>query len=174
MEDDILITNDDVFDKYIKTSLLTGIRILSYALYGNVNKNDKNEPKPKHVITYPDDNIEVAFYKNLITSFSYYRKEVFERVGLFNKSFNIWGQLEFILEASKKGVATPYWWFPDINRSWNFISTIEHDDKFEFDQRMSNLGLINFQKKHKYNPLQVPEMDLEKIKYSLKVFHHLR
>ena len=174
MEDDILITDEDVFDKYIKTSVLTGIKFLSYALHGNTNKNDKNDPKPRQVISYPEDNIEVAFYKTLITSFSYYRREIFEKTGLFNKSFNIWGQLEFVLEASKRGVATPYWWFPDINRSWNYISSIDHNDKLEIDQRMSNLGLINFQKKYKFSPFNVPEMDLEKIKYSLKVFHHLR
>ena len=70
MEDDVLIKDDSVFERYIKASEVSGIKHLSYALQGPANRKDSkgfstleeraatdnlNEPNPKTVLYYEND-----------------------------------------------------------------------------------------------------------------------
>ena len=195
MEDDVLIKDENVFDQYIKTSVLTGIKHLNYALQGPANrkgaqgfntleeraKQDVNgDPNPRQVVTYPDG-VEVALYPNSVGSFSYYNREVIEKIGLFDKVYkNAWEHVDHTLEAFKNGFTTPYWWFADINKSWDFIEDIENSienstiARSETWKQNYKRGVEHFTKKHKYAPTHIPDLEPTKVSQVLNTLYQFR
>lgn len=195
MEDDVLIKNEKVFDQYIQTSILTGVKHLNYGLQGPANKKgaqgfstlqeraaqgELTEPNPRQIISYPD-NVELALYPNCVGSFSYYNREVLEKIGLFDSFYkNAWEHVDHTMEAFKKGFTTPYWWFADINKSWEYVtdiedciinSTIARSDEW---QKNYELGYLHFKNKHKFGPTEVPDFTPEKVTQQLNVLYQLR
>lgn len=184
MEDDILIQDENVFDKYIQSSLYTGIKHLNYALQGPANKKGSKgfenledrakqenltEPNPRHVVKYTDD-IQIALYPNSVGAFSYYQREALEGTGLFDDFYkNAWEHVDHTLMAYKKGYTTPYWWFADINESWKYIkdiegcienSTIGHTDEWKENFQR---GAKHFFQKHGAGPTQMPDTKPEQL-----------
>ena len=195
MEDDVLIKDENVFDKYIKTSVVTGIKHLNYALQGPANKkgaqgfdnledrakqDDLTEPNPRQIVKYTDD-IEIALYPNSVGAFSYYNREVLEKIGLFDEVYkNAWEHVDHTLEAYKNGFTTPYWWFADINKSWEYISdiegtiqnsTISHTDTWHKNYQN---GFLHFKKKHKYGPTEIPDFKPEVVTGVLNTLYQFR
>ena len=195
MEDDVLIKDENVFDKYIKTSVVTGIKHLNYALQGPANKkgaqgfdnledrakqDDLTEPNPRQIVKYTDD-IEIALYPNSVGAFSYYNREVLEKIGLFDEVYkNAWEHVDHTLEAYKNGFTTPYWWFADINKSWEYISDIEgtiqnstiaHTDTWHKNYQN---GFLHFKKKHKYGPTEIPDFKPEVVTGVLNTLYQFR
>jgi hypothetical protein len=195
MEDDILIKDENVFNQYIKTSVLTGIKHFNYALQGPANKkgskgfdsleeraklNNLTEPNPRQIVTYPDG-VEVALYPNSVGSFSYYNREVIEKIGLFDKVYkNAWEHVDHTLEAYKNGFTTPYWWFADINKSWDYIEDIENSienstiARSETWKQNYKRGLEHFTKKHKFAPTMIPDLDPPKVSQVLNTLYQFR
>jgi len=188
IEDDILLQDGTVFDKYIQTSLATGIKHLNYALQGPANKKgakgfenleeraqqeNLTDPNPRQVIKYPDG-FEIALYPNCVGAFSYYQREALESVGGFDEFYkNAWEHVDHTMEAFKKGLTTPYWWFADINESWKYIkdiegcienSTIGHTDAWKEN---FNRGFIHFKKKYGFGPTEVPDSKPEQVQHVL-------
>jgi len=191
IEDDILIQDEEVFDKYIKTSLNTGVKHLNYALQGPANKkgskgfenleerakhDDLTDPNPRRITKYPGG-YEIAMYPNSVGAFSYYQREVLEKIGGFDKVFkNAWEHVDHTMEAFKQGFTTPYWWFADINESWKYIkdiegcienSTIAHTDEWNENYKR---GYLHFKKKHGFGPTEVPDTKPEHLE---NVLNHL-
>ena len=195
IEDDILIQSDEVFDKYIKASLYSGIKHLNYALHGPANKKGAKgfenldergqqdyltEPNPKQIIKYTDD-IQIALYPNCVGAFSYYQREVLETIGLFDEFYkNAWEHVDHTMKAYQKGFTTPYWWFADIGESWKYIkdiegsrqnSTISHDDKWSENFKR---GMRHFYNKFGAAPTRVPDVNPELVKQNLNYLFHNR
>lgn len=191
IEDDILIQDEEVFDKYIKTSLNTGVKHLNYALQGPANKKGAEgfnnlderakqdhltEPNPRQITKYPDG-YEIAMYPNSVGAFSYYQREVLEKIGGFDKVYkNAWEHVDHTMEAFKQGFTTPYWWFADINESWKYIkdiegcienSTIGHTPEWHQNYQT---GYLHFKKKHGFGPTEVPDSKPEQLQ---NVLNHL-
>ena len=195
MEDDVLIKNAKVFDQYIQTSILSGVKHLNYALQGPANKKgakgftnleeralqgELTEPNPRQIVTYPDK-VEIALYPNCVGSFSYYNREVLEKIGFFDAFYkNAWEHVDHTMEAFKKGYTTPYWWFADINKSWEYITDIEgcieNSTIARSDQWKKNyeLGLQHFKNKHKFGPTEVPDFPPEKVTQMLNTLYQMR
>lgn len=195
IEDDVLIQDENVFDKYIKTSLHSGIKHLNYGLQGPANKKgaksfntleerskqeNLTEPNPRHIVKYNDD-IEVALYPNCVGAFSYYQREVLEKIGGFDPYYkNAWEHVDHTLMAFKNKFTTPYWWFADIADSGKYIkdiegcienSTISHTETWKEN---FTKGAEHFRKKHKYTPTQVPDTNPEGLKQILNYLFHNR
>lgn len=182
MEDDVLIKDENVFDQYIKTSINTGIKHLNYALQGPANRKGyqsfntlderakmevDNDPNPREIVKYSDD-IEVALYPNCVGSFSYYQREVLETIGGFDSVYkNAWEHVDHTVTAFKNGFTTPFWWFADINKSWNYIDDIENCiaestiGRTPEWQANSVKGFKHFEKKHGMGPTQIPDTSKE-------------
>ncbi|KFC49341.1 hypothetical protein GY12_09025 [Micrococcus luteus] len=61
IEDDIYLTDDRVFDKYIEASKTSGVQHFNYSQHGLLNKTpDKRQPNPNALARYGQ--VEVAFY----------------------------------------------------------------------------------------------------------------
>jgi GT2 family glycosyltransferase len=195
IEDDILIEDPSVFDKYIQSSLMTGIKHLNYALQGPANKKgaqgfenledrakqaDLTEPNPRQIIKYPDG-VEIALYPNAVGAFSYYQREALESIGGFDEVYkNAWEHVDHTMEAFRKGLTTPYWWFADINESWKYIkdiegcienSTIGHTPEWNENYRR---GFLHFKKKFGYGPTEIPDSKPEQVQNVLTFLYQNR
>jgi GT2 family glycosyltransferase len=195
MEDDVLIKDENVFDKYIQTSLHTGIKHLNYGLQGPANRKGAQgfetleeraeqdvtgDPNPREIVRYSDD-IEVSLYPNSVGAFSYYQREVLEKIGGFDRFYkNAWEHVDHTLEAFKNGYTTPYWWFADINKSWEYLedieNCIENSTIAKSDQWKENnkRGFLYFKQKHGYGPVEVPNMTKEDLHKVLTNLYQLR
>lgn len=175
IEDDILIKDEKVFEEYIKHSIVTGIKHLNFGLHGPANKKDsvaftdladrkdtKNEPNPRKIMKY-EDGVEIAFYPNSVGAFSYYQREVLENIGGFNKAYiNAWEHVEHTFQAINAHYHPSFWYFADINRSWEYLtdipnsienSTIARSDTW---QQNNHNGLKWFRKTYGLTPMEIP------------------
>jgi len=181
MEDDILIKDENVFEEYIKHSLVSGIKHLNFALHGPANKvgsqgfsdlksrkDVDGVPNPRMVIPYKNgdegnEDVRIALYPNCVGAFSYYYRPVLEDLGGFDPKFkNAWEHVEHTYQAIKKGYHPSFWYFADIDRSWEYLtdipnsieeSTIAHTDTWNTNFR---LGTDWYRKKHGMTPTETP------------------
>jgi len=178
MEDDVLIKDKNVFEAYILTSLISGIKHMNYALQGPANVKRKDgfasldgevEPNPRQVVEYPEK-IKVALYPNCVGAFSYYHRSVIQKIGLFDTNFkNAWEHVDHTLVAHLNKFTTPFWWFADVGNSYDYLdniencieeSTIRRTDSFNKDFEESTKY---FEKKHKVIPMQIQDSAPEQI-----------
>lgn len=179
IEDDMIILDDSVFDKYIQASKVSGIQHMMFAYHGPANKNgiSGGKPCPRKIIDY--GNIQIALNQHCVGSFCFYTRECLENVGLNDKEFdkNNFEHVEHSYRLAKAGYSTPYWWWTDLANSLDYIneqacsevsSSIRRgNDWFEKIKWSAKL----FEQKHGYMPAwenAVPDTSLEVIIKILK------
>ena len=179
VEDDMLIKNPDIFEKYINARETTGIQHFMFAYHGPANKNgiSGGKPCPRFIVEYPN-NIKIAIVQGCVGSFCYYTREVLEKVGLFDEQFlNAFEHVEHSYRIAKAGYTTPYWNWPDLADSMDYIDEqmcSEHSSAIRprTDWRENIIkGAGLFSKKHGYNPAWqncVPDTSKEKVIELLK------
>ena len=175
MEDDILIKDERVFEEYVRQSAISGIRHLNFGLHGPANKKGstgfKNledrkdvdgEPNPRMIIPYPEG-IKIPLYPNCVGAFSYYQRSVLEKIGLFDPKFrNAWEHVEHTFQVIKNNFHPPFWYFADIEKSWEYLtdipnsiaeSTIARTPEWNENFRK---GTEWYKKKHGVTPTETP------------------
>jgi GT2 family glycosyltransferase len=174
IEDDMLIKNSKIFEKYIKAREITGIQHFCFAYHGPANKNGISGGLPcsRFVIEYPS-NIKIAIAMHAVGSFCYYTREVLEKVGLIDEEFlNAFEHVEHSYRIAKAGYTTPYWNWSDLADSPEYIhemmcSEFSSAIRPRSDWRENIIkGASLFYKKHGYNPAwqnAVPDTPKEKI-----------
>ena len=175
MEDDILIKDEKVFEEYIRHSVLSGIKHLNFALHGPANKKGSTgfttledrkdvdgEPNPRMIIPYPEG-IKIALYPNCVGAFSYYHKSVLDKIGLFDSVFkNAWEHVEHTYQAIKNKFHPPFWYFADIENSWEFLTDIPNSIQESTIARTPEwnknfrIGTEHYKKKHGMSPTETP------------------
>lgn len=198
MEDDIIIKDENVFEEYIKHSLVSGIKHLNFGLHGPANKkgsqgfkdlNDRKdvdgEPNPRMVVPYKNEEnnqeVTIALYPNCVGAFSYYSRKVLEDLGGFDPAFkNAWEHVEHTYQAIKKMYHPAFWYFADINKSWDYLtdipnsieeSTIAHTDTWNDNFRK---GTAWYKKKHGMTPTETPVATTEQVQQQLQVIYQNR
>ncbi len=198
MEDDIIIKDENVFEEYIKHSLVSGIKHLNFALHGPANKkgsqgfkdlNDRKdiegEPNPRMIVPYKNEEnkqeVTIALYPNCVGAFSYYSRKVLEDLGGFDPAFkNAWEHVEHTYQAIKKMYHPAFWYFADINKSWDYLtdipnsieeSTIAHTDTWNDNFRK---GTAWYKKKHGMTPTETPVVSTEQVQQQLQVIYQNR
>jgi hypothetical protein len=122
MEDDILIENENVFDKYIETSIVTGLKHLNFAYHGPYNKNDLGEPKPRKILDY-GNGVKISLHSHLAGAFSYYTADLLRVVGLMDTFYkNAYEHLDHTVKIINNGFNPPFWWFPDVTESYRYFT----------------------------------------------------
>lgn len=181
MEDDILIRNSDVFDAYITARNITGIQHFNFGYHGPANKAGISGgiPRPRYVIDYGD--LKIAINQHSVGAFCYYTREVLETVGLIDEEFhNAFEHVEHDYRIAKAGFCTPYWNWPDLSNSTEYLEEVECSEKSSSIRPRSDWqdniqkGAILFQKKHGVLPAwqnAVPDSTLEEVKNTLKAIH---
>jgi hypothetical protein len=199
MEDDVIIKDPGVFDRYIEVSKKTGILHLNYALQGPFNfkntpktKSSKgdltdrffdesnSEPAPLCTVDY-DNGVEVSFYPACVGAFSYFRRSVIEQSGFFDEEFkNSWEHVEHTYRIIKSGFHTPFGWFADIANSNKYLinipncmenSTIAKDPLWKNN---SEKGEKYFKSIHGYTPGKIPKTSKKDLFNSAKDLYNKR
>lgn len=175
MEDDIIIKDAGVFQKYIEASKETRIQHFNYSQHGVMNKfANTNTPSPKTKIEY-NDGIKIALYPHCVGAFSFYTRKCLEQVGLLDETFyNATEHVEHTYSIIKNNMHPPFWWFADIADSNQYLDDIpwsiqtstisskpNHND-------MVRKGLEYFNKKHGVDLFKIVPESLDVVKTKLK------
>jgi len=180
IEDDIYITNSNVFDEYIKYIEKTGIQHLMFGYHGPANKIN-GKPTPRIIIDY-GDNVNLALNFHCVGAFCVYSSQLLKTIGLFDEKFlNAWEHIDHSYEAVKKDYLPGYWWWPDISDSYNYLNEQACSEvssairpRNDWKQNIKDGG-EHFLRKHNYLPWSVVDTpqakiieNLRKIKSNLK------
>jgi len=159
MEDDIEITNQSIFLKYVGASEATGIKHFNYGLHGNHNSTPDGRSTIRKTVKYPDGT-EIDLYPNLLGAFSYYHRSVLDKIGLLDEHFyNALEHVDHTYQAGLNGFTTPFRWFADIHNSSEYLKDIVPDhqqsvirnDNF---QEVFQKGLNTFIQKNSFSVVQ--------------------
>jgi len=127
MEDDIEIVDSNVFNEYIKTANITGVKHLNYALHGNHNQDGYGNPIIRKTVNYPD-NTKIDLYPNLLGAFSYFHASVLDEVGLIDEEFyNAMEHVDHTYRIINAGYHPPFRWFADVHGSNKMLKDIVPD-----------------------------------------------
>ena len=136
IEDDMLILNPDIFDKYIEASLVSGIKHFNYGPGSPFNRKqkiqfdlhnrhllDQHSPvNPKFIIDY-GKGVKIALYEHTVAMFSYYSKEVLEKVGYIDERFeSAFDHVDHTYRIHKAGYHPHFWHFADIADSEKYLT----------------------------------------------------
>lgn len=136
IEDDMLILDTSIFDEYIKAHKASGIHHFNYGPGSPFNRkqaiqnfdlhnrhllDQHTEPNPKLVIDY--GNVKVSLFEHTVAMFSFFTKEILEKVGLIDdKFYNAWEHVDHTYRIIKAGYHPPFWWFADLFESHKFLT----------------------------------------------------
>ena len=184
IEDDMIILDDSVFDKYIQASEVSGIQHFNYGPGSPFNRKQNiqfdlhnrhlldqhSEPNPRLVVDYGND-IKVSLYEHTVAMFSFFTREVLEKVGLIDEDFyNAWEHVDHTYRIIKAGYHPPFWWFADLFDSHKYLteapnainnSSIANDS----EQWQKNVygGREIYKQKHGHYPNDPPFMAKDKV-----------
>jgi glycosyltransferase involved in cell wall biosynthesis len=125
LEDDIVIKDKTVFEKYIEASKLSGIQHFNFAFHGLDNYNPDSTPAVCLKLDY-SPTVSVCLYPNVYGAFSMYTKKCIEEVGLMDEFY--YNAMEHVCHTQqiiKAGMHPPFRWFADIADSDKYIEEID-------------------------------------------------
>jgi glycosyltransferase involved in cell wall biosynthesis len=125
LEDDIIIKDKTVFDKYVETSKLSGIQHFNFAFHGIDNYKANGTPAVRLKVDY-SPTVSVCLYPNVYGAFSMYTKKCIEKVGLMDEFYyNAMEHVDHTAQIINAGMHPPFRWFADIADSFNYIEEID-------------------------------------------------
>ena len=178
VEDDMIIKSSTVFIQYVNAYKASGIHHFNYGPGSPFNRkqaiknfdlhnrhllDEKSEPKPKLVVGYKN-NIDIALYEHTVAMFSFFTKEVLQKVGGLPEEYDrCWEHVDHTYQIIKAGYHPPFWWFADLANSHELLQeapgAIENSsiakDKTEWMQCVME-GREIYKKKHGHYPNQPP------------------
>jgi GT2 family glycosyltransferase len=145
IEDDIIIKDKNIFNKYIEASKLTGIQHFNFAFHGNDNYLPNGTPAVRLKVEYNKD-IAVCFYPNVYGAFSFYTRECLKKVGLMDEEYyNAMEHVDHTYFIAQAGMTTPFRWFADIADSNRYIEELDTNHSGS-EIRRDEKWITNFQK----------------------------
>ena len=188
IEDDMLILDKDIFLRYIEAHKASGIHHFNYGPGSPFNRKqtiqfdlhnrhllDQNsEPNPKLILDY--GNIKVSLFEHTVAMFSFFTREVLEKVGLIDENFyNAWEHVDHTYRIIKAGYHPPFWWFADIHDSHKYITeapgAIDNSsiaNKTEQWEKNVYGGREIYREKHGHYPNMPPQVTKEQVIESIK------
>lgn len=174
IEDDILISDPNVFSDYITTSRLTGIQHLMFGYHGPANKVN-GVPNPRLKVMYAPG-FGLALNQHCVGAFCYYTRRVIESVGLNDTNLvNAFEHVEHTYRIWKEAkLTTPFWWFADIYDSYKYLneqacSEVSSVIRPRADWQLNiQMAASHYTRKHGFGPVQTPDHTQEQIVEFLK------
>jgi GT2 family glycosyltransferase len=168
-EDDIIVKDHSVFEKYIEARKVTGIQHFSFFGHGPASRLPNGKPNPRLIVNYTPE-IGIAFYPNCIGAFCYYTADVLEKVGLMDEFYiNNCEHLQHTYEIAKAGFTSPWWFFADLNESWKYLEEIESSETSSVIRPRADwqsnikLGWNYFKQKFGCYPTEIPDTRQEDV-----------
>jgi hypothetical protein len=129
MEDDVIVKDNKVFEKYILTAMDSGLWAgqLSYGVHGGVgggNVSDDGTPLKKLSVKYSHTTVDM--YKHSLHAFVLYHSGTLKHIGYMGENYlNAAEHLDHYYVAFLKGLGNSYWYFPDIENSFEYLEDID-------------------------------------------------
>jgi len=174
MEDDVVITDSDVCDKYIDASNITGIQHFNFGFSQRENLDQNYSPIFRKIIDYRD--VKIILTQHILGAFTFYTRKALQAVGLhyyeFNKGHG--DHLELTYRAWKYGYGTPFWWFADLYESWNMLKNLSDFTSDSIVRKPEtfwnnfNEARSIFKKLHGVDIYEIPNLTEEKVIECLK------
>lgn len=131
IEDDIIVKDKTIFEKYIEASEITGLRHFMFGYHGPANKDQFKTPKPDLLVDYTPE-LRVAFNTHCVGALCYYHKTVLDDVGLMDEEYkNAWEHVDHSYCIVKKGWIPAYWYWPDIANSYDYLDELACSEEVE-------------------------------------------
>ena len=175
VEDDMLFKNN-LFEAYIDAYKKTGLHHFMFGYHGPANKNgiSGNKPVPRKIIDY--GNLKVALNRHCIGAVTFYTRQCLEDIGLYNdKLINAFEHVEHSYRLANAGYCTPYWWWPDIANSLDYVEeqACSEDSSVirtreDWHKNMQHSYEV-FRKLHKVSPAEVPDANISEVLDVLKI-----
>ena len=189
IEDDMIILDKDVFNKYIEACNISGIQHFNYGpgspfnrkqdiafdLHNRHKLKQDSDPNPKIIIEYSKDT-KVALYEHTVAMFSFFTKEVLEKVGFIDEQFyNAWEHVDHTYRIINAGYHPPFWWFADLANSHELLteapgaidnSSIANNSE-EWSKNVYG-GREKYFKKHGHYPNQPPFVSKEQVLLTIR------
>lgn len=192
LEDDCIIKDLSVFDKYIEASIVTGIQHFNFGpgspwnrkqddptLKGDLSKRmlakQDGIPSPKLIVDY-SDNISICLYEHVVGMFSFFTRSGLDTVGLYDEDFyNAWEHVEHTYRFIQANLTSDFWWFADIKDSELYIegqadekaNTSLAKNEEEFNKLVRD-GLDVFYKKHNTVPVRIKPQSKQQVINKIK------
>ena len=131
----------------------------TFGYHGPANRGNISggQPKPRYTVDYGE--IKIAINAHSVGAFCYYTKEVLEKVGLIDEDYtNAFEHVDHDYRIAKAGYCTPYWNWPDLANSMDYLDEIECSERSSSIrpradwQENIQRGALLFKQKHKYLP----------------------
>lgn len=125
LEDDIIIKDKTVFEKYIEASRVSGIQHFNFAFHGIDNYKPDGTPAISLKLDYSPE-VSICLYPNVYGAFSMYTKKCIEKAGLMDEFYyNAMEHVDHTAAIIKLGMHPPFRWFADIADSNKYIEEID-------------------------------------------------
>lgn len=164
IEDDMIIKNHDIFDKYINVSKVSGVKYFSFVSTSS-STGVPGKRTPRLVIDYGKDN-KIALYRNMCNEFTYHHKTAFDITGIYDTQFRNPFDIDLAYRESQQSYSTPFWWFADIYNSDDFImnnpnavSRLQTDRPDGSREQIIVQEWKKFADKHGMHVTQIPDSD---------------
>lgn len=173
MEDDVRVKDNHVFERYIETAMDSGLWAgqLSYGVHGGVgggNVAPDGTPQVRSTAQYTKN--KVFLYRNSFHAFVLYHANVLNHIGYFGENYlNAAEHLDHYYSAFLKGLGCNYWYFPDIENSFDYLEDIDANHASsvirkseEFSKNFSTSWGI-FKEKYKVYPHEITDSTIEEV-----------
>jgi hypothetical protein len=126
LEDDVVIKDTNILNKYIEASKISGIQHFNFAFHGLDNRTVTGQPAIRLKIDYSKD-VSVCLYPNVYGALSYYTKKCLDLVGLMDEFYyNAVEHVDHTNTIINIGMHPPFRWFADIADSDKYIEEIDY------------------------------------------------
>jgi GT2 family glycosyltransferase len=180
IEDDMVVKNKNVFQKYIQASKASKILHFNYGPGSPFNRvqtianpdlhnrhmlKEDSKPNPRIIVDYGND-CKIALYQHTVAMFSFFTNSLIKEVGFIPEIYpNCWEHVDHTYRIIKAGHHPPFWWFADIADSCEYLTeapqAIQNSaiakDKNDWQQRVMKGGEI-YKIKHGHYPNQPPKL----------------
>jgi GT2 family glycosyltransferase len=176
VEDDMLFKGN-IFEQYINAYKKTGIEHFMFGYHGPANKGmvSKGKPLPRKIIDY-HGGLQIALNEHCVGAVCFYTRNCLEKVGLFDESFtNAFEHVDHSFNLAKQGFTTPYWWWPDIANSLDYVEEQACSEESsairprkDWQDNIGNSWDI-FERKHGIGPTDILDTDFNNVSDFLKI-----
>lgn len=168
IEDDMIIKDGNIFNKYIEASKASGLKYFSFCSTSWESGKPGNRT-PRLTVEY-NKNVSVSFYKNMCNEFTYHHRSAFVNTGLYDTQFRDPFDIDMAYRESQEGHAAPFWWFADVTGSDDLIcnnpvavSRLQSDrPDGSREQRIQEQWKL-FINKHGMMVNQIPDLSKDKV-----------
>lgn len=169
IEDDMIIKDKTIFQKYIEASRVSGLKYFTF-VSTSPGAGIPGQRTPLLQIQYTKK-CGVSLYGNLCNEFTYHHRSVFEQGFYYDSDFRELLDSELTYRECQQAKWTPpFWWFPDITDSDNYIcnnpnakSRLQNPERTDTRNTLITHFLQLFYKKHGINVFEIPRVDKDKV-----------